>query len=84
MSICSSGWSDVKRQPFITIMASSSDGQIFLNSIYSIVIVKDGEYVANLFLKATEAVEKHVSIFGKINSIYKLKMDSRVDRSIAI
>ncbi|XP_060200771.1 uncharacterized protein LOC132629044 [Lycium barbarum] len=56
LSICSDGWSDVKRRPLINIMAASSGGPIFLNSINSSGIVKDGDYVANLFVKAIEGV----------------------------
>nr|XP_009788797.1 PREDICTED: uncharacterized protein LOC104236553 [Nicotiana sylvestris] len=56
LSICSDGWSNIKRRPLINIMAASSGGPIFLKSINSSGIVKGGEYIANLFIKSIEEV----------------------------
>jgi len=56
LSICSDGWSDIKRRPLINIMAASSGGPIFLKSINSSGVVKGGEYIANLFIKSIEEV----------------------------
>ncbi|XP_025884405.2 uncharacterized protein [Solanum lycopersicum] len=56
LAICSDGWSDTKKRPLINIMASSSGGPMFLNSINSSGIGKDGEYIANLFIEAIENV----------------------------
>uniref|UniRef100_A0A1S4C2V0 DUF659 domain-containing protein n=1 Tax=Nicotiana tabacum TaxID=4097 RepID=A0A1S4C2V0_TOBAC len=57
LSICSDGWSDVKRRPLINIMGASSGGPIFLKSINLSGIIKDGEYIAKLFIKAIEDVD---------------------------
>ncbi|XP_075099048.1 uncharacterized protein LOC107821901 [Nicotiana tabacum] len=57
LSICSDGWSDIKRRPLINIMGASSGRPIFLKSINSSGIIKDGEYIAKLFIKAIEDVD---------------------------
>ncbi|XP_070035007.1 uncharacterized protein [Nicotiana tomentosiformis] len=57
LSICSDGWSDIKRRPLINIMGASSGRPIFLKSINSSGIIKDGEYIAKLFIKAIDDVD---------------------------
>ncbi|KAM3325673.1 hypothetical protein P3S67_000798 [Capsicum chacoense] len=57
LSICSDRWSDIKRRPLINIMGASSGEPIFLKSINSSGVVKDGGYITKLFIKAIEDVD---------------------------
>ncbi|GMP42453.1 hypothetical protein CsSME_00012201 [Camellia sinensis var. sinensis] len=56
VSLLSDGWSDRQRRPLINVMASSAGGAMFVKAIDSSGIVKDGEYVASLFIKAIKEV----------------------------
>jgi len=75
LTICSNGWSNTKRRPLINIMASSSGGPMFLNSINFSGIVKDGEYIANLFI---EAIENEGS-----NNVVQVITDSATNMKLA-
>ncbi|KAL7207516.1 hypothetical protein ACSBR1_029462 [Camellia fascicularis] len=56
VSLLSDGWSNRQRRPLINVMASSAGGAMFVKVIDSSGIVKDGEYVASLFIKAIKEV----------------------------
>ncbi|XP_057811306.1 uncharacterized protein LOC131025529 [Salvia miltiorrhiza] len=52
VSIVSDGWSDRQRRPLINLMAASAGGAMFLKSVDASGIIKDGEYVSNVFEEA--------------------------------
>ncbi|KAL7206744.1 hypothetical protein ACSBR2_019457 [Camellia fascicularis] len=56
VSLLSNGWSDRQQCPLINVMAPSAGGAMFVKAIDSSGIVKDGEYVASLFIKAIKEV----------------------------
>ncbi|KAL7246364.1 hypothetical protein ACSBR2_001471 [Camellia fascicularis] len=58
VSLLSDRWSDRQRRPLINVMASSTGGAMFVKATDSSGIVKDGEYVASLFIKAIKEVEE--------------------------
>ncbi|GMP85368.1 hypothetical protein CsSME_00038555 [Camellia sinensis var. sinensis] len=58
VSLLSDGWLDRQRRPLINVMASSAGGAMFVKAIDSSGIVKDGEYVASLFIKAIKEVKE--------------------------
>ncbi|KAH0709599.1 hypothetical protein KY284_011026 [Solanum tuberosum] len=65
LSICSDGWSDTKRRPLINIMASSSGGPMFLNSINSSGIVGETRFASHIIMttrirKVKSSLEKMV------------------------
>ena len=57
-------------------MASSNGGPMFLNSINSSGIVKDGEYIANLFIEAIENVGSNNVVQVITDNASNMKLDS--------
>ncbi|KAL7193205.1 hypothetical protein ACSBR2_024921 [Camellia fascicularis] len=58
VSICSDGWSDRQKRPFINIMAASVGGAMFVKAIDASGNIKDADYVANIFLSVIEEIGK--------------------------
>ncbi|XP_015879725.2 uncharacterized protein LOC107415835 [Ziziphus jujuba] len=56
VSIVSDGWSDRQRRLLINMMAASSGGAMFLKSIDASNNIKDGDYVASLFLQVINQI----------------------------
>ncbi|PHT89161.1 hypothetical protein T459_04274 [Capsicum annuum] len=78
LSICSDGWSDIKRRPLINIMGASSGGPTFLKSINSSSVVKDGGYIAKLFIKAIEDVDSKIVVQVITNNAVNMKLDDAI------
>ncbi|KAH7545623.1 hypothetical protein FEM48_Zijuj01G0113100 [Ziziphus jujuba var. spinosa] len=56
VSTVSDGWPDRQRRPLINMMAASSGGAMFLKSIDASSNIKDGDYVASLFLQVINQI----------------------------
>ena len=56
VSICSDGWSDAQRRPFINIMTVSESGPMFLKAINCEGETKDKHFIADLLINTIQEI----------------------------
>ncbi|XP_022868725.1 uncharacterized protein LOC111388271 [Olea europaea var. sylvestris] len=57
VSIVSNGWSDKQKRPLINVMGASAGGAMFIKAINASGNIKDGEYMAAMFIDAIKQIQ---------------------------